>query len=83
MLSKDKYKKRYYIHELVAQVFLENYDKNKIIHHIDYDKQNNYYKNLYVCTRKEHTTIHNLTDRLIKQLMNKHIIFDNGTYKVI
>lgn len=82
MLSKEKHKKRFYIHELVAQAFLNNYEKDKIIHHIDYDKQNNYYKNLYVCTRKEHTTIHNLTDRLIRKLINKSIVFDNGVYKI-
>lgn len=82
MLSKEKHKKRFYIHELVAQAFLNNYEKGKIIHHIDYDNQNNYYKNLYVCTRKEHTTIHNLTDRLIRKLINKSIVFDNGVYKI-
>lgn len=83
MLSKEKYKKRFYIHELVAQAFLSNYDKGKVIHHIDYDNQNNYYKNLYVCTRKEHTTIHNLTDKLMRELINKNIIFDNGIYRTI
>ena len=82
MLSKEKNKKKFYIHELVAQAFLNNYEKGKIIHHIDYDKQNNYYKNLYICTRKEHTTIHNLTDRLIRKLINKSIVFDNGVYKI-
>ena len=82
MLSKEKHKKRFYIHELVAQTFLDNYEKGKIIHHIDYDNQNNYYKNLYICTRKEHTTMHNLTDRLIKKLINKNIVFENGEYKV-
>lgn len=83
MLSKDKVKKRFYVHELVAQAFLDNYEKGKVVHHIDYNKENNYYKNLYVCTRKEHITIHNLADRLIKDLINNDIIFfDNGAYKI-
>lgn len=43
--------------------------KDKVIHHIDYNNQNNYYKNLYICDRKEHTTIHNLTDTLIRELI--------------
>ena len=83
MLSKENHKKRFYIHELVAQAFVSNYEKGKVVHHIDYDNQNNYCKNLYVCTRKEHRTMHNLTDRLIRKLMNKNIVFDNGVYKVI
>lgn len=83
MLSKNGDKKRFYIHELVAQAFCNNYKKGKIIHHIDYDNQNNYYKNLYICDRKEHTTIHNLTDTLIRKLIkNGSIKFDGGKYYV-
>lgn len=83
MLSKGKNKKRFYIHELVAQAFLDNYSKGQIIHHIDYDNQNNYFKNLYVCTRKEHTILHNRTDRLIRKLMEKDKVkFKDGEYYV-
>lgn len=83
MLCKDKNKKRYYIHELVASAFIENYKKGMIIHHIDYDNQNNYYKNLYVCSRSEHITIHNKTDRLIREFMkNKQLFFENGEYNL-
>ena len=83
MLCKDKYKKRYYIHELVAQAFIPEYQKGKIIHHIDYDNQNNYYKNLFICTRKEHTTLHNNTDKLIRELIKKKIIrFESIKYEV-
>ena len=83
MLSKNKDKKRFYIHELVAQAFLKDYIKGKIVHHIDYNNQNNYFKNLYVCTRSEHTEIHNKTDRLIKELIEKGIVkFDGDKYYV-
>lgn len=83
MLSKDKNKKRFYIHNLVSQAFLSNYSKDKIIHHIDYNKQNNYFKNLYMCTRGEHTELHNKTDKLIRKLIEKEIVkFDGGKYYV-
>lgn len=83
MLCKNKNKKRFYIHELVAKAFCENYEKGKIIHHIDYNNQNNYYKNLYICDKKEHTTIHNLTDTLIRELIrNGNVKFDGGKYYV-
>lgn len=49
----------------------------------DYNNQNNYYKNLYICDRKEHTTIHNLTDTLIRELIrNGNVTFDGGKYYV-
>lgn len=38
------------IHRLVAFKFIENYDKNKVINHLDENKQNNYYKNLEITT---------------------------------
>lgn len=83
MLSKDKNKKRFYIHDLVAQAFLNDYNKEKIIHHIDYDNQNNYFKNFYICTRKEHTELHNKTDRLIRELIKKNLVkFIDGKYYV-
>ena len=83
MLSKNKNKKRFYIHELVAQAFSSNYSKGKVVHHIDYDKQNNYVGNLYVCSRKEHITLHNKSYKLIKELIEKGIVkFDGGKYYV-
>ena len=83
MLCKNGNKKRFYIHELVAKTFLDNYDETKIIHHIDYDNQNNNYKNLYICSRSEHTTLHNKTDKLIRKLIeNNKIEFKDGEYYV-
>ena len=83
MLSKDKNKKRFYIHDLVAQAFLNDYSKEKVIHHIDYNNQNNHFNNLYMCTRSEHIKLHNKTDRLIRELIEKGIVkFDGGKYCV-
>jgi hypothetical protein len=81
MLSKNKDKKRFYIHELVARAFCKNYKEGKIIHHIDYNKTNNFFQNLYICDRKEHRTIHNLTDRLVTKLVkNGMAAFYKGQY---
>ena len=83
MLSKYQSKKRFYIHDLVAQTFISNYNTEKIIHHIDYDNQNNYVGNLYLCTRKEHTELHNKTDRLIRELVKRNIVkFKDGKYYI-
>lgn len=83
MLCKNGNKKRFYIHKLVAKTFLDNYDETKIIHHIDYNNQNNNYKNLYICSRSEHTTLHNKTDKLIRKLIeNNKIEFKDGEYYV-
>lgn len=83
MLSKNKNKKRFHIHELVARTFIDNYSEDKVVHHIDYNKQNNYVGNLYVCTRKEHITLHNKSYKLIKELIEKGIVkFDGGKYYV-
>lgn len=48
-------KYRYYTHRLVAEYFL-NFDPNNkhlIINHIDGNKENNFYKNLEICTYSE------------------------------
>ena len=51
-LSKNKKRKKKYIHRLVAEAFINN-DKNyKIINHIDKNKQNNNVNNLEWCTQK-------------------------------
>lgn len=49
-----KKKKQFYIHKLVAQIFVkkDSEDQTKVIH-IDWDKLNNYYKNLKWVTTEE------------------------------
>jgi hypothetical protein len=45
-LRKNNKTKRYYIHKLVAEHFLENKYNYKIVNHKDGNKLNNHYKNL-------------------------------------
>jgi hypothetical protein len=52
IVSKNKKTLKIPIHRLVAYFFVEKFDKNKIINHIDEDKYNNYYKNLEITTTK-------------------------------
>lgn len=53
MLSKDKDKKRFYIHELVAQAFLDNSNNHPCVNHIDSNRTNNEVENLEFCTHKQ------------------------------
>ena len=49
-LYKNGIRKNFYIHRLVAQTFIQNFDNMPIINHIDGNKQNNSENNLEWCT---------------------------------
>ena len=53
------------IHQLVALYFCENkFEDQKIqIHHIDTNRQNNYYKNLQILSIAEHKKIHSKKEK--------------------
>lgn len=53
-------RKNYNIHRLVAFNFCENkYNSNRVhIHHKDFNRKNNYYKNLSILSAAEHIKIH-------------------------
>ena len=51
-LCKDGKIKKYLVHRLVAEHFIDNQDNLPQINHIDENKQNNYYKNLEWCSNK-------------------------------
>lgn len=52
-LYKDKKKKKKYVHRLVAQAFLDSFDEDLVINHIDFDSKNNHYLNLECVTQKQ------------------------------
>lgn len=51
---KDKRSKRLYVHRLVADFFLDKPEEDQIyVTHLDYDKKNNFYKNLKWVNKEE------------------------------
>ena len=50
-LRKYGKRKNYYIHRLVAKHFLDNWDENLVVDHIDYNRKNNEVNNLRVSTQ--------------------------------
>ena len=52
-LSKNKKRKTYRVHRLIAKTFIENPQNKKEVNHIDGNKSNNCISNLEWCTRKE------------------------------
>jgi hypothetical protein len=57
--------------------------KGEVIHHIDLDKLNNDFSNLFLCDHKAHLVCHRSIEKLIKPLMQNNIIyFENGEYKI-
>ena len=58
-------------------------EKNQNIHHINCDKLDNKFENLWLCDKKQHLYCHRSIEKLIKPLMEKGIIeFENGIYKI-
>ena len=52
-LHKERKRKNFYLHRLVAEHFLLNPQNKKYINHLDYDTSNNTVTNLEWCTQKE------------------------------
>ena len=57
--------------------------KGEVLHHIDLDKLNNDFSNLFLCGHKEHLVCHRSIENLIKPLLQLGIIyFNNGEYQI-
>ena len=52
-LYKDGKRKNFYVHRLVAQAFLDDYDPDLDVDHIDRNKINNHVSNLRIVTRSQ------------------------------
>ena len=46
------------VHRLVAKYFCEGFAEDKQVHHIDRQRDNNFYKNLKCVSKAEHAAIH-------------------------
>lgn len=69
-LSKEKKKKHHRVHRLVAQTFLNNYDKDLQVNHKDGNKLNNNIENLEMLTDKENKR-HAIENNLFKYANGK------------
>lgn len=78
-LAKNKHKKSYKVHQLVAQAFIPNPKKLKEINHIDGDSLNNKIDNLEWCTHSENA-IHAIKIGLRKiKYVNEELIIKEYT----
>ena len=53
-------RKKYYIHRLVAEHFIQDNIEKYQVHHIDRNQKNNNVNNLVVLSAKEHRELHKL-----------------------
>lgn len=52
-LTKDNKSKRFMLHRIIAEAFIENPLKKRCVNHIDHNKKNNSIENLEWCTHSE------------------------------
>lgn len=68
--KKDGNQKSEFVHVLVAKYFIKNFDKNKTVHHIDFDTFNNRVDNLKLLSQKENNAMSN--DYRLKSVDNAY-----------
>lgn len=54
-LTRNKNRKNFFVHRLVAMTFIEDFDKYPVVNHKDLDKTNNTLQNLELVTYSENT----------------------------
>lgn len=86
-LKKNNMRKRFYIHRLVAEAFIENIYNKNVVNHIDHNKHNNTVENLEWVTTKEN--VNHSREQMCKprNTINKttglkYIGFRNNKYRV-
>ena len=72
--DKDR-KQKFFVHKLVAMLFVDGYFEGAVVNHIDGDKTNNVYTNLEWCTRSKNTK-HAFEHRLkVGKKQNRAMLF--------
>lgn len=82
-LQKDKYKKMYSVHRLVAETFIENINNYPCVNHIDSNRTNNNVQNLECVTYKqnmEHAVKNHRFDNMAK--INREKMKKNKIYLI-
>lgn len=71
-LYKNKEKKMFYVHRLVAEIFISNPNNLPEVNHKDENKENNYVDNLEWCTKKYNTTYGTRIERIANKKRGVH-----------
>lgn len=71
-LHKNKQEKKFYIHRLVAHMFIENPNNFLEVNHKDENKTNNHVSNLEWCTREYNMNYGTRTERASKECSHSH-----------
>lgn len=87
-LQKNKIRKHFQIHRLVAMAFIPNPDNKPVVHHIDENKKNNNVENLMWVTQKENMNAGTVNQRLSERNTNNYkrskrviVISEDGSEK--
>lgn len=75
-LTKDKKRKSFQIHRLVAKAFIPNSNNYKIVNHKDFNRENNDVDNLEWCTQKYNVNYSKIN------MVGKNHIFDKEKYGI-
>ena len=81
-LRKDNKRKNYYVHRLVGQCFLNDYDPNLTINHIDFNTKNNSVNNLQCCSQKENIRYSNINSRYKRGILDDKYNLDEILIKI-
>lgn len=69
-LFKEGKRKQYKVHRMVAEMFVDGYDDQLQVNHIDGNKKNNNYTNLEWCSSKQNT-MHAIRNGLFNNRINE------------
>lgn len=88
ILTKDRYRKKFFVHRLVAMAFIPNPNNYPIINHKDENRSNNCVENLEWCTHEYNLNYGNrnkkLSELMPKVLHSKAVLqIDKNTGQII